>query len=126
MRLSLLTLLLLLQMTGSALAMKQDMPHYDYSAFRLLPVAHQGRIKPLSIYAQQELLNIAHMREWHQRPAHEWLAQVIFSPEVPSQRTGTVVSRLDPSPRGPRQQGQFSASSGVVDNRPIANSATGE
>lgn len=82
MRLILLTCLILLHMTGSAMAMKQDMPHYDYSAFRLLPVAHQGRIKPLSIYAQQELLNIAHMREWHQRPAYEWLTQVIFSPET--------------------------------------------
>ena len=31
-----------------------------------------------------------------------------FVPDAPSQVTGTFVSILDPSPRGPRQLGQFS------------------
>jgi hypothetical protein len=49
--------------------------------------------------------------------------QATFS--VPLQRVGTPCSSLDPSPRGPRQHGQFSAKSGDVNSAPprsVANS----
>jgi hypothetical protein len=51
--------------------------------------------------------------------------QQIFSPVLPFHRTGTSVSALDPSPRGPRQQGQFSATAAAVRRMQIAKAIGG-
>ncbi len=49
--------------------------------FGMLPIAHEGRIKPLAVFAREELKDFYGESKWHKKPAIEWLAQMLFTPE---------------------------------------------
>lgn len=49
--------------------------------FGMLPIAHEGRIKPISVFARSELEYISGKSKWQKKPATEWLAQIVFKPE---------------------------------------------
>ena len=50
--------------------------------FGILPIAHEGRIKPISVFARSELEYISGKSKWQKRPAIAWLAQMVFKPET--------------------------------------------
>jgi ABC-type transport system involved in cytochrome c biogenesis permease subunit len=49
--------------------------------FGTLPVAHQGRIKPLSVFAREQLEEFSGESRWGKKPATQWLAALLFTPE---------------------------------------------
>lgn len=69
-----LLLFLLLPFAASA----APLPMQD---FAMLPIAHEGRIKPLSVFAREQLRDISGESEWQKQPAIDWLAKMVFYPE---------------------------------------------
>lgn len=48
-------------------------------AFSMLPVAQEGRIKPMQEFARRWLIRISSQEEIDQKPASYWLAETLFS-----------------------------------------------
>jgi ABC-type transport system involved in cytochrome c biogenesis permease subunit len=55
-------------------------PKLDYGQFGLLPVLHEGRIKPLDSFARIMLREFSGRDAVHGHGATEWLAEVVFDP----------------------------------------------
>ncbi len=49
--------------------------------FGSLPIAHEGRIKPISVFAREELLKFSGEKSWRKASALQWLALMVFTPE---------------------------------------------
>lgn len=49
--------------------------------FGNLPIAHAGRIKPLSVFAREQLRYFSGKEEFRKRPGIHWLASLLFAPE---------------------------------------------
>ncbi|MCH9664789.1 MAG: hypothetical protein K0U41_02965, partial [Gammaproteobacteria bacterium] len=54
---------------------------FDYGKWALLPVQHQGRIKPLDSFARIHLKIFAHREKLQDIDAKTWLAEAVFNPE---------------------------------------------
>lgn len=54
----------------------------DSSHLALLPVQHQGRIKPLDSFARNHLKIFSHRNNLGKLDAMEWMTEVIFAPEI--------------------------------------------
>ena len=52
-----------------------------FEAFKKIPILENGRVKPLDTYAQNILLLFSGKRTFERRPAIEWLARLLFSPQ---------------------------------------------
>lgn len=50
--------------------------------FGTLPIAHAGRVKPLSAFARDQLELFSGTDEWQKKEATHWLATMIFTPDV--------------------------------------------
>jgi ABC-type transport system involved in cytochrome c biogenesis permease subunit len=50
--------------------------------FGNLPIAHAGRIKPLSVFAREQLKFFSGKEEYRKHPAIDWLAMLLFTPEA--------------------------------------------
>ncbi|MCE7887482.1 MAG: hypothetical protein DYH13_08310 [Alphaproteobacteria bacterium PRO2] len=70
-------LLLFLCCTNIAAAAE---PKLNYESFSLLPVLHEGRVKPLDSYARIMLREFSGREAVHGHGATEWLAEVLFDP----------------------------------------------
>lgn len=66
----------------------------DYQHFALIPVQHQGRIKPLDSFARIYLKILSHSNNVGGLNAVEWLAEVILAPEVAYKRPVFKISNL--------------------------------
>lgn len=65
----------------------------DYSAFKQIPVLHEGRIKPLDSFARIHLKTIADKEQIEGKEPIEWLAETLFDP-LTEQRP--LIQILDP------------------------------
>ncbi|MCH9666070.1 MAG: cytochrome c biogenesis protein CcsA, partial [Gammaproteobacteria bacterium] len=54
---------------------------FDYGKWALLPVQHQGRIKPLDSFARIHLKIFAHREKLQDIDAKTWLAEAVFNPD---------------------------------------------
>ncbi len=79
MKIQLYILLLLGGMMATPLMATQEVT--DYSAFRTIPVVHEGRVKPLDTFARQLLVRLYGQDTLDNRTAIEWLAETIFRPD---------------------------------------------
>ncbi len=74
---------------------RQDGP-MDFNAFGRIPVSAQGRTKPLDTFARNSMMVMSGRQtvavDGRQRPAIEWLADVLAKPEVAADRE---VFRID-------------------------------
>lgn len=52
-----------------------------FSVFRQIAILDEGRIKPLDTYSRNILLQFSGKRTFDRKPAIEWLAKLIFTPE---------------------------------------------
>ncbi len=52
----------------------------DYGAFRMLPVLHEGRVKPLDSYARIRLKEFSGHEKINGQRAEQWLAETLFDP----------------------------------------------
>ncbi len=68
-------------LTGSfsapAQAQTQD---FDYSAFRMLPILHEGRVQPLDSFARYHLKHFAGKEKIDDLSNAGWLAETVFNP----------------------------------------------
>jgi ABC-type transport system involved in cytochrome c biogenesis permease subunit len=84
-------------------------PTLSLHTFGLLPVQHEGRIKPLKSYAEITMVNLSGVRMPLNQPALQTLAQIIFTPETAkTERLFTIPSlalaeRLQLPVRSPRR-----------------------
>lgn len=78
------SLLLLLAWTALAVSgLSEDGPAPSVSLheFRRIPVLFNGRKMPMDTYARQVLIQLGGRQTVDKKPAAEWLAEVVFSPE---------------------------------------------
>lgn len=75
-RFLLIALFLILPLTGRA-----DTPKLDYSSFALMPVQHDGRLKPLDSFARDFLTMFSGHAQVDGMSATAWLAEVLFQSE---------------------------------------------
>lgn len=87
-KLLLILLLLMLPMTAHA----EDV---YLSAFREIPVLHEGRIKPLESFARAYLIVFSSKSSLPDTPAMDWLAELLFAPERAYQRPTFTISNPD-------------------------------
>jgi ABC-type transport system involved in cytochrome c biogenesis permease subunit len=59
---------------------------FDYSAFREIPVLHEGRVKPLESFARAYLLAFYGKSALPEMSADAWLAELLFDPTTDYQR----------------------------------------
>ncbi len=50
--------------------------------FKKIPIMDQGRIKPIDTYARNLLLQFSGRRSFGRKPAVEWLARLLFAPQM--------------------------------------------
>lgn len=67
--------------TGSVQAADLNM-----ADFRMIPVLHEGRLKPLETFAKAELRMFSGKAALNDMPADEWLAELLFDPATASER----------------------------------------
>ncbi len=60
----------------------QAQENLDYSAFRNIPIQHEGRIKPLQSFAAITMKTLS----GDEQDANAWLAQVLFDPQSAAER----------------------------------------
>ncbi len=81
-----LFLALLLVLCCASHADAAPAPELNYSSFGLLPVLHEGRVKPLDSYARILLRDMSGNDVVKSKPAIEWMAASLFDPaaaEIP-------------------------------------------
>ena len=78
----------------------------DMTDFRMIPVLHEGRLKPLATFAQAQLRAFSGKADAH---AAAWLAQVLFDPVGAAERPVFAVRNRDVLMllRLPKQQGSL-------------------
>jgi ABC-type transport system involved in cytochrome c biogenesis permease subunit len=67
----------------------------DYSAFRMLPVLHEGRVKPLDTFARVKLTEYAGSEHINNTKAIEWLAETLFDPATAQKRALFQITDAD-------------------------------
>src|SRR6476661_2375562 len=97
----LMALLLLLPLTAQA-----DAVSFDYSSFALIPVQHEGRLKPLDSFARDFLTMFSGRSSLDGFSATAWLAEMLFDPDGAYGRNvfnvpnPAVQAAIDLPPRG--------------------------
>ncbi len=94
--------------SGSSTAVRVSLPEsFSYRDLALLPIQHQGRVKPLESFANSQFRSISGERPLHRLSAISWLAELLFDPAQASlQRvfhiaTQELVDTLGLEPRHP-------------------------
>ncbi len=92
----------LLSFHGPAHAANMDMDD-----FRMIPVLHEGRLKPLETFAQTQLRAFSGRRDLEGLSADKWLAELLFDPVSAAQRPTFLIRNRDLQQvlRLPAQQG---------------------
>ncbi len=92
----------LLSFHGNAQAAPMDM-----SDFRMIPVLHEGRLKPLETFAQAKLHEFSGRAHLDNLPADQWLAELLFDPVTAAQRPTFLIRNrnLQQALRLPAQHG---------------------
>ncbi len=89
-RRALLVILGLLSFQNSAQAASMDMDD-----FRMIPVLHEGRLKPLETFAQATLRGFSGGNHLEGLPADQWLAELLFDPIIAAQRPTFLIRNRD-------------------------------
>ena len=76
----LLALVVLLGLGGAPLPARAQIT--DYDAFAHLPVQEGGRIMPMDSFARLRLLQFSGRSTFDEKPAVEWLARLLFTPQT--------------------------------------------
>lgn len=92
----------LFSLHGTAQAATMDM-----SDFRMIPVLHEGRLKPLETFAQAQLRSFSGRDHLDGMSADQWLAELLFDPVTAAQRPTFLIRNRDLQQvlRLPAQQG---------------------
>lgn len=85
-----LVVLGLLSLSGGAQAADMDM-----NDFRMIPVLHEGRLKPLETFAQTTLRGFAGRDRLDGLSADQWLAELLFDPVTAAQRPTFLIRNRD-------------------------------
>lgn len=85
-----LVALVLLSFHGPAQAAEMDMDD-----FRMIPVLHEGRLKPLETFAQAALRGFSGRDHLDQLSAASWLAELLFDPVTAAQRPTFLIRNRD-------------------------------
>ncbi len=80
----------LLSFQGTAHAANMEM-----SDFRMIPVLHEGRLKPLETFAQTQLRHFSGGSALGNMPAERWLAELLFDPVSAVQRPTFLIRNRD-------------------------------
>ncbi len=67
----------------------------DMRDFRMIPVLHEGRLKPLETFAQTELRNFSGEKSIDGLDAENWLAELLFDPVTAADRAVFAVRNRD-------------------------------
>ena len=67
----------------------------DMQDFRMIPVLHEGRLKPLETFAQTQLRTFSGKSTLDGMSASEWLAELLFDPVRAAERPVFVVRNRD-------------------------------
>jgi len=88
-------LILLLCLFLACLHPAQAQDTFDYSAFRTLPVLHDGRVKPLDSFARIYLEKFSGQESLDGKPATSWLAKTLFDPAAAASRPVFKIRRTE-------------------------------
>ena len=95
---------------------------FDYDAFRRIPVLDQGRVKPLSSFAETYLKLFYGGSSLPEMSAIEWLAEVLFTPDVAYDRKvfnisdPRVVDAIGLERRSPHNYSYHEVEAGIANN----------
>ena len=64
----------------------------DVSAFARLPVLEGGRVMPMDTYARLRLLQLSGRSTFDKKPAVEWLARLLFTPQLSHEQPVLLVN----------------------------------
>lgn len=68
-------------LSAPAIAQEKAPKPLDYSAFKNMPIMHQGRLKPMESFAQIILEQLSGQTQISELNATEWLALALFNPQ---------------------------------------------
>ncbi len=77
---------------GIGLGFSQEV---SLQAFKAIPIMDAGRVKPLDTYARITLLQLSSRSSYRNRPAIDWLARVMFTPNAASNDAVFRINNID-------------------------------